>query len=72
MARMSFDDDSHELPIVSIVVPFWGVPTLWLGSSNIDFGPPKTGTTVETTGHTDEGYLELVMMVMVIPMPMTM
>ena len=38
------------LPIVSIVVPFFGWPVLWLGSYNIDFGEPKQGTTMETIG----------------------
>ena len=29
---------SGILPIVSIVVPFFGYPVLWLGSYNRDFG----------------------------------
>ena len=28
----------QALPIVSIVVPFFGYPVLWLGSYNRDFG----------------------------------
>ena len=38
----------RKLPIVSIVVPFFGYPVLWLGSYNRDFGQPKKGTTMET------------------------
>ena len=38
------------LPIVSIVVPFFGYPFLWLGPYNRDFGQPKKGTTMETLG----------------------
>ena len=30
--------DSYTLPIVSIVVPFFGYPVLWLGSYNRDVG----------------------------------
>ena len=35
------------LPIVSIVVPFFGLPFRIL---NIDLGEPKKGTTIETKG----------------------
>ena len=38
------------LPRVSIVVPFFGLPVLWLGSHNRVFCQPKKGTTMETLG----------------------
>ena len=38
------------IPIVSIVVPFWGLPC---GILNIELVKPKKGTTMETTGTTD-------------------
>ena len=37
----------HNIPIVSIVVPFWGVPYRIL---NIYLVKPKKGTTMETIG----------------------
>ena len=38
------------IPIVSIVVPFWGLPFRIL---NIELVKPKKGTTMETTGNYD-------------------
>ena len=38
------------VPRVSIVVPFFGLPVLWVGSHNRVFGQPKKGTTMETLG----------------------
>ena len=41
------------IPIVSIVVPFFGYPFLWLVPYNRDFGQPKKGTTMETLGRAE-------------------